>query len=58
MKNKADTVVWVAVKVERGYVSEAKIYKTLGAANRTKLKWRSSINQDYDEVGVVMSRLN
>jgi hypothetical protein len=58
MKNKAEKVLWIAVKVQRGYISEAKVYRTCGAARRAERRWRTRINPDYDEVGVVQSRLN
>ncbi|HEU0037698.1 MAG TPA: hypothetical protein VFR76_00330, partial [Verrucomicrobiae bacterium] len=49
--------VWVAVKVERGFVSEAKVFESLNAATRTERKWRARLNPDYDEAAVVSSRL-
>ena len=48
--------LWVAVKVERGFVSEAKIFESIEAARRTERKWRANLNPDYDEAAVVESR--
>jgi hypothetical protein len=49
--------LWVTVKVERGFISEAKVFQLLSAAKRTERSWRSRINPDYDEVAVLGSRL-
>ena len=45
--------LWVAVKVERGFVKEAKIFESIDAARRTERKWRANLNPDYDEAAVV-----
>ncbi len=50
--------LWVAVKVERGYISEARVFESLNAAEQTARKWRSLLNPDYDEAGVVKGRLS
>src|SRR6266498_782371 len=49
--------VWVAVKVERGFISDAKVFESLSAAMRTERKWRARLNPDYDEAAVVSRRL-
>ena len=48
--------VWVAVKVERGFISEARVFESLAAANRIEQHWRASLNPDYDEAAVVKSQ--
>ena len=51
---KSDTkCLWVAIKVERGFISEAKIFESIGAARRTERAWRANLNPDYDEAAVV-----
>ena len=49
--------LWVAVKVERGYICEAKIYESFDAAKRTEQRWRSRLNPDYDEAVVLKGRI-
>lgn len=49
--------LWVAVKVERGFISEAKVFESEQAAGQTERKWRARLNPDYDEAAVLMSRL-
>jgi hypothetical protein len=45
--------MWVAIKVERGFISKAKIFKSPVLANKTERRWRSQINPDYDETAVL-----
>ena len=45
--------LWVAVKVVRGFVEQARIFETFDAAKRTERKWRVNLNPDYDEAAVV-----
>lgn len=45
--------LWVAVKVERGYVTRAKIFDSLAETKATERRWRSRLNPDYDEVAIV-----
>jgi len=49
--------VWVAVKVERGYICDARVYESAKSAKRTERRWRSRINPDYDETAVIESQL-
>ena len=49
--------VWVAVRVERGFVSEARVFKTYSSAQRAEQRWRTSQNADYDESAVLQSEL-
>ena len=55
--NKGYTPLWVAVRVIRGYVHEARIFESKEAAQRTEQRWRSRLNPDYDEAAVVKARL-
>jgi len=48
--------LWVAVKVVRGFVSEAKAFESLEAAQGTERRWRTRLNEDYDEAAVVKTR--
>jgi hypothetical protein len=58
MKNKSNhKQVWVAIKVERGYISDARAYETFKSAKQTERRWRSRINPDYDETAVLKSKL-
>lgn len=49
--------LWVAVKVERGFISEAKVFESEQAARQAERKWRARLNPDYDEAAVLKSRL-
>jgi len=59
MKNKTrfQHAVWVAVRVERGFVEEARLFATVKEAVKVAEEWRAASNPDYDEVGVVRSTL-
>lgn len=52
IKNRQDHL-WVAVKVERGFITKAKVYKSLDAANKIVKRWQVRLNPDYDEAAVV-----
>jgi hypothetical protein len=53
-----DGQVWVAVKVVRGYVVEAKIFKSRSRAQRVRRAWQARLNPDYDESAVVSARIS
>jgi len=55
---KPSAPVWVAVKIERGYVSEARLCGTRSSADRVAQKWRRRLNPDYDEADVVQCQLH
>lgn len=59
MKNnvKPRRSLWIAVRVERGFVEEARLFASEKEAMRTAAKWRGAGNPDYDEVGVIRSTL-
>jgi hypothetical protein len=44
--------IWVAVLVERGFVSEVEAYRDEASARRREQSWRRGINPDYDETGL------
>lgn len=58
-KREAQSVrkVWVAVKVVRGYISDAKLFTSSASAYKTVRRWRKCLNPDYDEADVVQSVL-
>ena len=45
--------LWVAVKIERGYVCEARLFESLDAAQKTERRWQARLNPDYDGAAVV-----
>lgn len=49
--------LWVAVKVERGFIAEAQVFESEQAAEQTGRKWRARLNPDYDEAAVLKRRL-
>lgn len=44
--------IWVAVLVERGFVSEIEAYRDEAPARRREQSWRRRMNPDYDETGL------
>jgi hypothetical protein len=54
MKTKLRTV-WVAVRSERGFLTDAAIFETRHAAVVRERRWRKVANPDYDE-SVIFSR--
>lgn len=44
--------IWVAVLVERGFVSEIEAYRDKESARRREQSWRRRMNPDYDETGL------
>jgi hypothetical protein len=57
-KRRSRNSTWVAVKVVRGYVAEARIFKSLTRAERTRRGWQSRLNPDYDESAVVRAAIS
>lgn len=49
--------LWIAVRVERGYITEAKAFESQSRARRIEAKWRAVANPDYDESAVLKTRL-
>ena len=52
MRNEGDQKVWVAVRVQRGFITEIKAYRGQKAARQTERRWRKKMNPDYDETGL------
>jgi hypothetical protein len=44
--------IWVAVRVQRGFVSDIRAYCDPVAARRTERSWRRRMNPDYDDTGL------
>ena len=44
--------IWVAVRVERGFIVEVKAFATKKSAQGQEQRWRSAMNPDYDETGI------
>jgi hypothetical protein len=41
--------VWVAVRVQRGFITDVRAYRDPASARRTERGWRRRMNPDYDE---------
>ena len=52
MNNIANQRIWVAVRVQRGYISDVRAYGDEKSARCCELSWRRVMNPDYDEVGL------
>ena len=53
----SDTVnqpVWVAVRVQRGFVTDMRAYRDEKSARRCERSWRHQMNPDYDETDVAL----
>ncbi len=44
---------WVAVKVERGFPTEAVGFSRRSSAEKLERRWRKNLNFDYDETEVL-----
>ena len=44
--------IWVAVRVERGFVTEIKAFGAKEPALKQERCWRRKMNPDYDETGI------
>ncbi len=53
MRAKIERFKWVAVKVERGFIVEARGFRRKSEAIKQKQKWRKTLNFDYDEAEVI-----
>ena len=49
--------LWVAVRVERGFITEAIIFESVRVAKQQEGKWRDRMNPDYDETAVIRAPL-
>lgn len=52
MSDRLNKEIWIAVRVERGFVAEIRAYRTKAAARRMESSWRRRMNPDYDETGL------
>lgn len=48
-----DELIWVAVKVKRGFIVEVHGYKNKLTAEKQKKEWINNMNRDYDEAEVL-----
>jgi hypothetical protein len=54
MKPKKNTV-WIAIRSQRGFITDAAVFESEHAAQVRERRWRNSANRDYDE-SVVLRR--
>lgn len=52
MSERGSQEIWVAVRVQRGFVTDIRAYRDRAAARRTERSWRRRMNPDYDETGL------
>lgn len=57
MRNARDNRIWVAVRVQRGFVSDVRAYGDEKRARQQENLWRRQMNLDYDETCVSRVRL-
>ena len=57
MHNTKDKTIWVAVRVQRGFVSDIRAYADERSARQRETLWRRQMNPDYDETAVSLVRL-
>jgi hypothetical protein len=50
--------VWVAVRIQRGFVADVRAYRDPAAARRTERSWRQRMNPDYDETALTAVTVN
>lgn len=58
MLRKDSRNIWVAVRVQRGFVSDVRAYDSEKPARRQERSWRRRLNPDYDETFVSRVRVN
>ena len=44
--------IWIAVRSQRGFITDATVFKTQHAAAVRERRWRKTANPDYDETAV------
>jgi len=57
MSNTMNQRIWVAVRVQRGFVTDIRAYRDEESARRCERSWRRRMNPDYDETGVSAVRV-
>ena len=53
MESQVEKPIWVAVKVERGFIVEVRGFLKESDAEKLKRKLRRTMNPDYDEAEVL-----
>lgn len=53
MESQVEKPIWVAVKVERGFIVEVRGFLKESDEEKLKRKWRRTMNPDYDEAEVL-----
>jgi hypothetical protein len=49
--------IWVAVRVQGGFITEVRAYRNEDSARRCERSWRRKMNPEYDETAVSAVRL-
>jgi len=57
MSKRKNKTLWVAVRVQYGFVSDVRAYDSERSARRLERSWRRQMNPDYDETSVSNVRL-
>lgn len=52
MDSRMKQTVWVAVRVQRGFVAEVRGFADEVSARRRERYWRCRMNPDYDDTGI------
>jgi len=53
MSNSMNQRIWVAVRVQRGFVTAVRAYGSKHIARRQEQSWRRHMNPDYDETAIL-----
>ena len=54
MKSKTNTI-WIAIRSQRGFITDAATFESEHAAQVRERRWRAGANRDYDD-SVVLRR--
>jgi hypothetical protein len=57
MNNRPGKRVWVAVRIQRGFVSDIRAFEEKEFAFRQERRWRRGMNPDYDETGIARVKI-
>ena len=49
--------MWIAVRVQRGFVTDVRAYENEQSARRKERAWKHQMNRDYDETSVSKVRV-
>jgi len=58
MSKKKEQVLWVAVKIWRGFPNEVKGFKKRKLAKKQAELWRKEMYPEYDETGVLPMKID